>query len=34
MKMKILLMLLGIFMAGSIAWAATYKVITQEASRP
>jgi hypothetical protein len=31
MKKKILLILLGIFMAGSIAWAATSKVITQEA---
>jgi len=31
MKKKFLLILLGIFMAGSIVWAATYKVITQEA---
>ena len=31
MKRKFLLVLLGIFVAGSIAWAATYKVITQEA---
>jgi hypothetical protein len=31
MKKKFLLILLGIFTAGSIAWAATYKVITQEA---
>ena len=31
MKKIFLLILLGIFMAGSIAWAATFKVITQEA---
>ena len=31
MKRKFLLILLGILMAASIAWAATYKVITQEA---
>jgi len=31
MKKIFLLILLGIFIAGSIAWAATFKVITQEA---
>jgi len=31
MKSKILLVLLGLFLAASIAWAASYQVITQEA---